>query len=419
MPKFWIVLTHTYLSRLKSKSFIITTALFLLFIAILGNLDSIISLFDREEEPDHIAVIDNSGEFYPILNEQVNQGDHTFELKLYEGTLDEAEQAVLGDNYIGVLELDDHEEEILTAAYYTDQLVNQSIQHQLENYLHQIKVGIATKQVGIDQDIITSIYQPISFDTIAIEHDDGTTARTQEEIFMAQGLVYIMLFALYFAVITYGNMIAMDIANEKSSRVMEILISSSAPIGQMTAKISGIALLGLTQIGIFVLAGYLMVYRNVGDFLSNFGLADIPITTFIYAFIFFVLGYLLYATLSAMLGSLVSRIEDVNQLMLPVTLLIIAAFFIAIFFGLENPETSFITITSYFPFFTPFVMFLRIGLLDIPTWEIVLSMGVMVVTIIIIAIIGAKVYRGGVLMYGRGTSLKDFKQALQLAKKEK
>src|SRR5699024_4398873 len=102
------------------------------------------------------------------------------------------------------------------------------------------------------QEVLTDIYQPIEFETIAVASADGTTARSEEEIGVARGLVYVMLFILYFAVIQYGNMIAMDIANEKSSRVMEILISSSPPISQMFAKILGIGLLGLTQIILFI-----------------------------------------------------------------------------------------------------------------------------------------------------------------------
>lgn len=421
MRKFWIVLSHTYLSRIKSKSFVITTALFLIAIFALGNIQSIISLFDDDSKVDTVAVVDNSNELYDGLAAQMEQGDHSFELEPYTGDLDEVEKAVLDKTYIGVLELDIDDSQLPTASYYTDQLINQSVQYQLENYLQQIKVALATSQAGIDQELLESIYQPIAFETIAIEQDDGTTARTEEEISGARGLVYVMLFVLYFAVLTYGNMIAMDIANEKSSRVMEILISSSSPVGQMFAKIIGIALLGITQIGIFMVAGYLLIENRqeelVGGFFETFGFTDIPMATYIYAAVFFILGYLLYATLSAMLGSLVSRIEDVNQLMMPVILLIVAAFMIAMF-GISMPEANVITITSYIPFFTPFVMFLRVGLIDVPIWEVIISIVIMLGSILILALIGAKVYRGGVLMYGRGVSFKDFIQALRLSRKE-
>jgi len=421
MNKFWIVLAHTYWTRFKSKSFLITTAIFLVFILGLANIQSIIGIFDSEDEQDTVAVIDQTDELYDMLSENVDQRDNDIALELYDGTIEEAEEAVKSGDYIGILSLQSNQDNLPVASYYTDQLSNTRVQSQLENDLQQIKVAMATNQAGIDQAVLESIYSPIEFDTIAIKTANGGEAKTEEELNGARGLVYVMLFLLYFAVLAYGNMIAMDIANEKSSRVMEILISSSSPVSQMFAKIIGIALLGLTQIGLFLIVGFVMIKQKqdelVGGFFEFFGLSEISIATFIYAIVFFLLGYLLYATLSAMLGSLVSRMEEVNQLMMPVTLLIVIAFMLAMF-GISLPESSVITVTSFIPFFTPMVMFLRVGMLDVPIWEVGLSIAIMVATIVVLAFIGARVYRGGVLMYGRGASLKDFKQAMKLSKKE-
>lgn len=421
MNKFWIVLSHSFMTRFKSKSFIITTVIFLLFIIGLGNVDRIIALFDSDDI-DQVAVIDDTGELYQGLVEQSERLEANFDIVDYDGTVEEAEDEVLSGELNGVLHIEPSADQYFTAVYYTDQLLNQSIQNQLMTNLQQIKDAQAMLDQGIDQSVLEEIYQPIAFETVALELADGTTARTEEEIGVARGLVYMMIIILYMAVIMYGNMIAMDIANEKSSRVMEILISSSSPISQMFAKIIGISLLGLTQLGLFFLVGYFMIQSRaddmVGEFFEFFGFSDVPLSTYIYAIVFFLLGYFLYSTLSAMLGSLVTRMEDVGQILMPMTLLILIAYFIAIF-GIGVPESSMITMTSFIPFFTPFVMFLRVGLLDVPTWEIALSIGLTVGTIIILALIGARVYRGGVLMYGRTASLKDIKQALQLSKKDK
>lgn len=223
------------------------------------------------------------------------------------------------------------------------------------------------------------------------------------------------------AVIMYGNMIATDIANEKTSRVMEILISSSSPVSQMFAKILAIGSVGLLQIVLFLGFGYTMIQQKQSEmadgFFQFFGLSGANVSTFIYAIVFFLLGYFLYATLSAMLGSLVSRTEDVSQIMTPVMLLIIVAFFIAMF-GLSMPNSQLVTISSFIPFFSPMAMFLRVGMLNIPIWEVGLSILILIATIYILAVIGARVYRGGVLIYGKSTSLKDFKRAFQLSKKE-
>src|SRR5699024_2145091 len=154
------------------------------------------------------------------------------------------------------------------------------------------------------------------------------------------------------------------------------------------------------------------------ELFEGFGFSSTSISIYFYAILFFILGYLLYATIAAMLGSLVSRVEDVQQLIFPMIMLVMIAFFIAIF-GLGAPEAKFITITSFIPFFTPMIMFLRVGMLDVPIWEIVVSVGLLIGTIILLAILGARIYRGGVLMYGPSRSLKDFRKALMLTKKEK
>ena len=421
MNKFWIVLSHSFMTRFKSKSFIITTVIFLLFIIGIGNVDRIIGLFDSDTV-DQVAVIDETGELYQTLVEQNELLEANYELVDYDGSLEDAEEEVLSGVFEGVLQIEPDPDLYFSAVYYTDQLTNQSIQYQLMGNLQQIKDARAMTDQGIEQSVLEAIYQPITFETIAIELADGTTARTEEEIGVARGLVYMMIIILYMAVLMYGNMIAMDIANEKSSRVMEILISSSSPISQMFAKIIGISLLGLTQLGLFFLVGYFMIQSRaedmVGEFFEFFGFSDVPVSTYIYAIIFFLLGYFLYATLSAMLGSLVTRMEDVGQILMPMTLLIVIAYMIAIF-GISMPESGMVTITSFIPFFTPFVMFLRVGLLDVPAWEIGLSIGLSIGAIFILALIGARVYRGGVLMYGRSASLKDLKRALQLSKKDR
>src|SRR5699024_8808867 len=155
-----------------------------------------------------------------------------------------------------------------------------------------------------------------------------------------------------------------------------------------------------------------------GEFFEVVGFTQGSISIYVYAILFFILGYFLYATIAAMLGSLVSRVEDVQQLLMPMVMLIVVAFIIAIV-GLGMPEAKFITITSYIPFFTPMIMFLRVGMLDVPVWEVVVSVGLLVVNIILLGILGARIYRGSVLMYGPSRSLKDFKKALMLTKKER
>ncbi|API91093.1 MULTISPECIES: ABC transporter permease [unclassified Virgibacillus] len=416
MNKFWIILGHTYTTRIKSKTFIITTLITLILIFALTNIKTIIDVFS-DGEADQIAVIDETNELYKPLTENMKQTSEEIELTLYDGTEEEAKQAVEEEDYTALIVLTMNENKLPQATYYANSISQSSLQTTLEQQLQQLKAMYATEQAGVDPVALAMINEPVTFDTVALDK----SAKTEEELNQARGIVYIMLFLLYITVIMYGNMIATDVATEKSSRVMEILISSAPPVTHMFAKIFGVALVGLTQIALFLGSGYALISAKdeaTQELFAQFGIGSASMSIYIYAIVFFILGYLLYATLAAMLGSLVSRIEDAQQLTMPMIFLIMIAFIIAMS-GLATPEAGFIKVTSFIPFFTPMIMFLRVGMLDVPIWEVALSIGLLIGTIIILALLGAKVYRGGVLMYGRSSSLKDFKKALALSKKEK
>ncbi|KAA0547512.1 ABC transporter permease [Bacillus sp. BGMRC 2118] len=417
MNKFWIILLHTYMNKLKSKSFIITTIVTALFIFGISNLENIINYFDKDEKTT-VSVIDETGEILPFLEQQVKGTDDQLVLEKYDGVLEQAEKEVTEGKYEGVLTLSYNDDGLPKGTYKANSITNSDATFTIQTALQQVKVALATNQLGLDEAQIAQLYEEVEFETIALEEN----AKTEEELNSARGIVYILLFMIYMAVILYANMIAMEVATEKSSRVMEILISSVSPVKQMFGKILGIALLSITQFTVLLVVGYLSIKQTLettdeSGFLQFVGLDNIPATTIIYAVIFFILGYLLFATLAAVLGSLVSRIEDVQQMITPMTLLVVAAFMIAMF-GLSDPENSFITITSFIPFFAPMIMFLRVGMLNVPGWEIALGIGLLAATIILLALFGARVYRGGVLLYDKSSSFKDVKKALQLTKKE-
>ncbi|WP_188456592.1 ABC transporter permease [Virgibacillus oceani] len=416
MNKFWIILSHTYMTRFKTKSFMISTIITLLFVVGATNFQTIMDKF-AGDSTDKIAVLDESGELFDPLKKGLESTNEEMELEAFNGSEADAKDAVQAEEYEALITLSLNENGLPEATYFAKTIAEAGEQTAIQQQLQQLKVAVATQQAGIDQAKLAEIYAPVTFNAVALDK----SAKTGEELSQARGIVYAMLFLLYITVLVYGQMIAQDVATEKSSRVMEILISSVSPVTQMFAKIIGIALLGLTQIILIVGVAYAMITANqdelTGGVFSYFGIEGASVSLFIYAIVFFTLGYLLYATLAAMLGSLVSRIEDVQQLMMPMMFLIVAAFLIAMY-GLNVPDASFVTISSYIPFFSPMLMFLRVGMLDVPVWEVALSLAILIGTIIIFAIIGARVYKGGVLMYGKSNSLKDFKKAMQLSKKD-
>lgn len=416
MNKFWVIFSHTFMTRVKAKSFMISTVIALLFIVGAVNIQSIIDVFS-DGEKNKIAVLDPSNQLFEPLKENVEKASENTELVIYKGSEEEAKHAVQEEEYEAFVLLTLNDDQLPEATYFASNVASSMEQQIIQDQLQQLKVGIAVEQAGMDQDIIDTIYGPVHFNAVSLDK----AAKTDEELTQARVVVTFMVILMYLVVILYGTMIINDVATEKSSRVMELLVSSASPITHMFAKILGIALLGLTQIGLLVAVGYILIAMKkdelLGGMLDTFGILDIPLSLISYGILFFLLGYALYATIAAMLGSLVSRSEDAQQLMMPLIFLIMIGYFIAIF-GISAPDASFITISSYIPFFAPMIMLLRIGVLDISVWETLISIGILVGTIIVTGILGARVYKGGVLMYGKSNSLKDFKKAIELSKKE-
>lgn len=416
MSKFWTILSHTYMTRVKSKAFIISTIITLLIIAGGINIQQIIDFFSSDDI-DEIAVIDQSNQYFEPLKEAVEKSNSHLELVSINVSEEEAKQAVENDEFKALIVLSDNDEDLTGATYYANTIANITEQQVIQEQLQQLKIGKAIERAGIEQEILTSIYEPITFQTVALDQK----AKTDTELNQARTIVTAMVIVMYLVVIVYGSMIINDVATEKSSRVMELLISSAPAVTHLFAKIIGIALLGLTQISLSMAVAFGLVFFQkdelTGGMLEEVGLLEIPVSLIGYGILFFILGYLLYATIAAMLGSLVSRSEDAQQLMTPLIFLIMIGYFIAIF-GIAAPESNVVTITSYIPFFAPMLMLLRVGMLDIAIWEVMASIGILLGTIIILGILSARVYRGGVLMYGSSNSLKDIKRAIALSKKE-
>lgn len=409
------MVAHTYLNKLKTKSFIITTLLTALILYGLSNITTIIEWFDDGEHTKVFAVIDESEGYYDLFETNLAASGFPLSVENSDKNEEELENSVLSGELDGIIVLSNDANQLPEATVKTSSITDSQIFTQVEQVLQQTKLEIGREKLGLQTNELDQLFTPVEVKKVALEDN----AKTEEELNQARGLVYVLLFVIYFSVIFYASMIATEVATEKSSRVMEILISSVSPVKQMFAKLLGIGLLSITQMLFILIVGYASIQAKMDDLTSMtggmFGFSDIPISTFIYAGIYFLLGYFLFATLAAFLGSLVSRTEDVQQLISPMIFLIVGAFMIAMF-GLTNPDTTFITVSSYIPFFTPMIMFLRVGMLSIPFWEIALSIALLLGTIILLAIFGARVYKGGVLIYGKSSSFKDFKKALMLSK---
>ncbi|EPD50699.1 hypothetical protein HMPREF1210_02669 [Paenisporosarcina sp. HGH0030] len=422
MRNFWTIFKQSFWTKAKTKSFVITTLIVIAGIFLMANIATIITkiqdagVFDGGAEKDTIYVVEEDGKLLNQLQQQLKASESDITLKATSKSVEDLEQQITDEKIASFLVLKLDETDTIQATYISKNATDFEQPMQVREALQTVQTNIKATSLELSPEEVGQLFSPIQFEQDAV----SASSKSEEELSQARGLVYVLIFVIYFAVFYYSNMIAMEVATEKSSRVMEIIISSVSPVKHMFAKIAGVGTLGLLQIAIFGVAGFTALKTSSSDLTSGvfsfFGFSNVSISTMIFAVIFFLLGYFLYATLAALLGSLVSRTEDVQQLLLPMTFLIIIASFIA-FSGLGNPEASYVQFASYFPFFTPLVMFLRVGMLDLPIWEPLLGIGILLVTIFILGWFGSRVYRGGVLMYGASQSLKDIKKALDLGRK--
>ena len=215
---------------------------------------------------------------------------------------------------------------------------------------------------------------------------------------------YIMIFALYMVILLYGQMVAMSVATEKSSRAMELLITSAKPINMMFGKVLAACMAGLVQL--VAIFGSALVFYNVNkSYWGDNGIIDsifnIPPELFDYILVFFLLGFLIYAFLYGAISSTVSKLEDINTAVQPVTFLFIFGFMVVMFsMSSGSVDNVLMQICSYIPFTSPMAMFTRIAMSTVPWYEIAISIGILIASTFGIGILSAKIYRVGVLMYG-------------------
>jgi ABC-2 type transport system permease protein len=214
-----------------------------------------------------------------------------------------------------------------------------------------------------------------------------------------------MLFFIYISVLMYGLFVMRGVIEEKQSRIVEVLVSSVKPTQMMLGKVIGIGAVGLTQFGVWTLSVLLLTTFGVSAFSSRgVTMPNIPISLLVYFVVYFLLGYFLYATLYAMVGSTVSSEEDAQQAQIPVTMLLVVPMLIFNMI-IANPTSGASIGLSMVPFFAPTLMMMRIAVVNPPLWQILLSMGIMVATILGCVWISARIYRVGILMYGKRPSI--------------
>ncbi|SFJ50623.1 ABC-2 type transport system permease protein [Paenibacillus sp. UNC496MF] len=437
---FRTVVGFTAKNKLRGKAFLITTIIIAIIMSIGINLPYMISKFSGEGKPTAVGYVNSAADqakselFTPtriadMLSKHYAAQEKP-ELKLVPiadaGSAEANEKALkravadgVVDGYVAFAP-DPASGGFPAVTYKSESLMESKVSQSLTTALQAVKMDAVINGGGLSDELKTLLTKPIQFDTVQISTAEGAgsigTGKTKEQQAMDMVTVYVILFMLFMAIMISGQMIASEITAEKSSRVMEILITSVAPLKAMFGKILGMFLVVLTQLAVYIVVIVInMTLPQNADKLGDLGISldKIDPVLLVYAILFFLTGFFLFATLFAAVGSIVSRTEDLGQAVLPITMLSLAGFYICMFGGLNAPGSMLIKVSSFIPFFSPYAMVVRLGLSDPPIWQVWLSIAVLVVTILASGWLSAKIYRAGVLMYGKKPSMKELFKAMR------
>ena len=398
MKQFRKILKFELNNYAKNKAFVGVTIFLMVVIAIVMFFPRIIALFESDDSSDTTTNLS----VMLVKADDPTQADlakETFAAAFtdYDVQITDAEISVIKDKITsGDVECAFVMDGATSFTYYVDNLsmydMNPDIATSVLQQIYQMNAMIGG---GMSKEDAAGVM------SIQIDAQVESLGKDQMQNFF---YTYIMIFALYMVILLYGQMVAMSVATEKSSRAMELLITSAKPINMMFGKVLAACTAGLVQL--VAIFGSALVFYNVnksywGDNEIIDSIFNIPPELFAYMLVFFLLGFLIYAFLYGAISSTVSKLEDINTAVQPVTFLFLFGFMVVIFSMTSGSvENVLMKVCSYIPFTSPMAMFTRIAMSTVPWYEIAISIGILVASTFGIGILSAKIYRVGVLMYG-------------------
>jgi ABC-2 type transport system permease protein len=260
---------------------------------------------------------------------------------------------------------------------------------------------------GVNEQYIDDLSKPVELVAYPVNEKGEEGVKDSGAGFV---MVFVIAFLIYITVLLYGQVVLGAIVEEKETRIAEILFSSVRSSVLMIGKLIGVSLVALTQLGIWTLAFVLLALFGVGMLaaqgvnLENVSIPALPPLFFVYFFLFFVLGYFIFATIYVLIGSMVTTTQEGGQMAMPVVFLLMAGYILA-FPVLRSPNSSFAFWVSMFPFFSPITMIVRIVSQTPPVWQIALSLGIGAVTVVLLLWLASRIYRIGMLMYGKKATI--------------
>lgn len=365
---------------------------------------------ETDTTPGELAVMliaDSDADMAEYISEAFGEAFTDYEVKAVSDGVDQIKQQIADGDAECAFVVDG----LSSYTYYVNNLSmydsNTDIADAVLQNLYQMH---AMAESGMSEEQIQDIL------SMQITHETEMLGKDQIKNYF---YTYIMIFALYMVILLYGQMVATNVATEKSSRAMEVLITSAKPVSMMFGKVIASCLAGFVQL-LAVFGSAFLFYNLNKDSWGDNGIVasifDMPIELLIFMLVFFILGFVIYAFLFGAVGSTVSKLEDINTAVMPITMLFVIAFMVVMFSLAGNSvDTPVMVVCSYIPFTSPMAMFTRIAMSTVPWYEITISIAILVASVIGVGVLSAKIYRVGVLMYGNAPKPKDLIKALKRA----
>jgi ABC-2 type transport system permease protein len=421
MKKIKAVLGFEYLGYMKSKSFIVTTIIFVAIILILSIIPRFIGSFDNlgaiigggEENPALLIVdgeAESSGFASALDSEMLNKttgGSYVWTVRKQseEANPESAgdPQKLISDGKYSVVVVYDGGENYNVYGKGQDFMVL-SLPMMLDPVITDVARSI--KMEGMSAETRADVESVIG--TTVVGEVTTVGGGDAENNFW---LAYVMLYVLFMCVMLYGQFIVNAVINEKSSKMMELLVTSARPIELMFGKVFGVGLAAFTQMGAIICAvgaaiaiNYTVWVKQIAGFEDMISQMNISVGLFVFFVLFFVVGYFLYAFICAAVGSTASRVEDAGSVSTLPMMLAVAAFIVSMV-SMSNIDAAYVEVLSFIPFFSPWIMFARLCMASATFGDAAIALAILLATAICMGWLAAKIYRVGVMMYGKPMKL--------------
>jgi ABC-2 type transport system permease protein len=400
------ILKREYMTRITGKAFWISTALFPLLMFAITVLPSRMAMKAKgSSEP--VVVVDTLGDFYPLLDHVARQphdfemaplreekiGSRTLEQVRHDLNVEAEKQKIQGYIVVDAKTIDDGAA-VMYAQNPSSALSGTGVNTPFAEAVRSYRM----RKLGMTGAAVDQAVKGVDFDVQKATNDPKKKQSGVSAFYMSFGLVMF----IYFSLILYGVYVLQGVLEEKTSRVVEVIVSSVKPFDLMMGKIVGIGAVGLTQITIWLLSALVFTAPQLAAALSIApdSLPTPDAATLIFFPVYFVLGFFLFASIYAGIGSMFNSMEDAQQMTSIANLLLIVPIMM-LGLVIKNPNGTLSTVLSLIPFFSPVLMYLRIAVQFPPVWQIALSIAIMLVTIVLMVWLVGKIYRVGILMYGK------------------